>query len=412
MRLLRITTNPPAYLGQFFGDRPELAGKPYGVQHAALLDDCYAWADFWSRALERLGYECDDIIANAELLQREWAREHSIPWNGKTWLLDTTSAQVKAFRPEVLFVNDYHTFTGPWLKHLRSECKSIRLVLGWCGAPYNDPAVFREYDAVLSCIPELVQRFRESGHRCHHLNHAFEPRILARAKIAGEAPASTDFAFLGSIVKREQYHTEREKLLLALIQTTDLRIWAEISRPALRQIGGLALRRLAYDACHLARRLGCSESLLGALPVLRNVARWPARPGQPEGVDPRLARRAQPPLYGVAMFQQLHASRIVLNTHIDVSARSASNMRLFEATGVGTCMLTDWKVNLPELFDPASELATYRDPEECREKAGYLLEHDDERRALAAAGQRRTLRDHTFAARAVRLDEIIRGLLP
>jgi len=111
------------------------------------------------------------------------------------------------------------------------------------------------------------------------------------------------------------------------------------------------------------------------------------------------------------MFQQLHDSRVALNTHIDISPVNASNMRLFEATGVGACLLTDWKANLSELFQPDAEVVAYRDAGECVEKVKYLLAHEAERRRIAVAGQRRTLRDHTFESRAAQIDGIIHEAL-
>ncbi len=84
-------------------------------------------------------------------------------------------------------------------------------------------------------------------------------------------------------------------------------------------------------------------------------------------------------------------------------------MRLFEATGVGSCLLTDWKNNLSDLFEPDAEVVAYRNAEECIEKAEYLLRHEGERQKIAAAGQCRTLRDHTFARRAEQLDQLIRA---
>ena len=108
------------------------------------------------------------------------------------------------------------------------------------------------------------------------------------------------------------------------------------------------------------------------------------------------------------MFQKLHDSKVVLNIHGDNSPSSATNMRLFEATGVGTCLLTDWKENLHDLFEPEVEVVTYRTTEECIEKVNYLLENDTERKAIAAAGQRRTLKDHTVKQRVEQIDEIIR----
>jgi spore maturation protein CgeB len=86
-------------------------------------------------------------------------------------------------------------------------------------------------------------------------------------------------------------------------------------------------------------------------------------------------------------------------------------MRLFEATGVGTCLLTDWTENLGELFEPEREVATFRDAKECVERIRWLLAHPEEREAIARAGQARTLRDHTYRHRAAGLDLLVRQAL-
>ncbi len=111
------------------------------------------------------------------------------------------------------------------------------------------------------------------------------------------------------------------------------------------------------------------------------------------------------------MYQTLHDSRLTLNTHIDIALDNASNMRLFEATGVGTCLLTERQPDLAELFEPDVEVATYSSPPEAVEKARYLLDHDDVRRSIADAGQARVQRDHTFAQRAQWMDQLFRSLI-
>jgi len=63
------------------------------------------------------------------------------------------------------------------------------------------------------------------------------------------------------------------------------------------------------------------------------------------------------------------------------------------------------------LFEPDKEVLSYRSAEECIEKINYIIEHENERREIAAAGQRRTLREHTFDNRAARIDKIIRSAL-
>jgi hypothetical protein len=383
MRLLKIGVYYPAYLEQFYARRPGLAALPYAAQHSALMEDCFGSSDFWTKALSRLGYETCDLVINAEPMQKAWAAERGRAFGEENWLFDITAAQVADFRPDAIIVADYSTVTAAFLRHLRDVCPSLRLVLGWCGAPYRDGSVFAECDVMLSCVPELVAHFRAQGIRSRHVNHAFEPRVLGRID-ATSAPTA-DFVFIGSIVKSDQFHLERERTLTRLVEQTDLQIWSEAGRaqPRVRMTFGGAARRAA-------------RLILGG-----------ASRSRPKPVDGRIARRARPPLFGVEMFQQLHDSRVALNTHIDISPVNASNMRLFEATGVGACLLTDWKANLSELFLPDAEVVAYRNAGECVEKVKYLLAHEAERRRIALAGQRRTLRDHTFASRAAQIDGII-----
>jgi hypothetical protein len=377
---LKIGVYYAAYLQQFYARHPGLTASSYAAQHAALIEGCFGSSDFWTKALTRLGYETCDLIANAEPLQRTWAAERGLKFDEADWLFGITEAQVRDFRPDVLIVADYSTVTAAFVRRLREVCPSLRLVLGWCGAPYSDGSVFGECDVVLSCVPELVSHFRETGHRSRHVNHAFEPRVLE--KLDAQSAPTADFVFIGSVVKYEQFHLGREKLLARLVEETGLQIWSEVGPPP---PSPSRLRRAA-------------RLLLGGA----------AKSSPQSSVDARIARRARPPLFGLDMFRQLQAGRVALNTHIDISTHSASNMRLFEATGVGACLLTDWKENLVELFEPDAEVVAYREADECVEKVKYLLGHESRRRDIAAAGQRRTLRDHTFASRAALIDDIVR----
>jgi spore maturation protein CgeB len=125
----------------------------------------------------------------------------------------------------------------------------------------------------------------------------------------------------------------------------------------------------------------------------------------------RYPKRFHESVFGLENFRVLGRSRLTFNCHIDCAENSAGNVRLFEATGMGTCLITDWKTNLPQLFEPDTEVVTYKSLEECVEKVNYLLEHEPERQRIAAAGQKRTLRDHTFEKRAAQLDEIVRRMM-
>ena len=369
------------------------------------MKDAYGWADYWSIALGKLGYEVDEVVSNAEPMQKAWAAEHGVSFDEKNWLLEITTAQIKAFRPDVLFVNDYFTYSAAYLRYLKSECPFIRLVLGWCGAPYSDASVFSEFDIVLSSVPELVKTFLDQGHRCEHVNHAFDARVLERIQSEGQ---TVDFGFVGTIAKKNAFHNSRETLLLKLLEHTPLQLWIDSHSPSWPERSNVLIRQWAFDAVRVASKVGVPNATLETLPIARKVRQWNARPSLPPKLDARILKVAKPPLFGLQMFQQLQRTRVSLNTHIDISATHASNMRLYEATGVGSCLLTDAKSNLRDLFEPEVEVVTYNNWEECVEKVNYLLAHESERESIAQAGQRRTLKEHSFDNRAAKLDLVIK----
>lgn len=97
-------------------------------------------------------------------------------------------------------------------------------------------------------------------------------------------------------------------------------------------------------------------------------------------------------------------SRIVFNCSIagDVT------MRVFEGTACGALVLTDTVANgLDELFEIGREIIVYRDDRDLLEKIAYYLAHDEEREAIARAGQARTLREHTYVHRMERLIHLV-----
>ena len=122
-------------------------------------------------------------------------------------------------------------------------------------------------------------------------------------------------------------------------------------------------------------------------------------------------RYRQHAVWGLEMYDILKRSALTLDHHVDIAEEFAGNQRLFEATGVGTLLVTDWKKNLHEMFEPGKEVIAYRTPEECVEMIQYYLEHENERQAIARAGQQRTLRDHTCRNRMEELVSIVERYL-
>jgi spore maturation protein CgeB len=73
--------------------------------------------------------------------------------------------------------------------------------------------------------------------------------------------------------------------------------------------------------------------------------------------------------------------------------------RTFEVPGCGGFLLTDPADNLESYYVPGQEVAVYDGVPNLIERIRYYLAHEDERAAVAEAGWRRTLREHTYEAR-------------
>jgi hypothetical protein len=97
-------------------------------------------------------------------------------------------------------------------------------------------------------------------------------------------------------------------------------------------------------------------------------------------------------------------SRIVFNT----SLAGDVNMRVFEGSAAGALVVTDEIGNgLRELFDVGRELVTYTNDTDLIEQVRYYLMHEEQRKSIALAGQKRTVSEHTYMHRCKRILEIV-----
>jgi hypothetical protein len=151
---------------------------------------------------------------------------------------------------------------------------------------------------------------------------------------------------------------------------------------------------------------GVQEPINGDPSVIHTDARQPWIP-----ISTLHPARCHEPVFGHAMYAVLRHSGVSLNLHTDAVTGEVGNMRLFEATGVGGCLLTDTAPNLRDLFEPDSEVATFTSTEECIEKAGYLVSNVRARDAMAQAGRKRTLSSHTTLHRCEQINTYLQEIL-
>jgi glycosyltransferase involved in cell wall biosynthesis len=404
-RFLKIQATGDSYIGSFLRQHPEHKSLSYDELYDLFLKSCMGWNTYYSRALASIGYDAMDICIDFEFLQKLWAREHNIKYDDRNWLKEIVSAQLKAFQPDIVFIDDLYYFDAPYRQFLRdASSKPIRIV-GWRAAPTGEHEVFSDVDLMLTCTPLFVDQLRRNGANAELIMHAFEPSILTLIDQNGRR--DLDFTFVGTFFLRQGFHNDRLELVKSLLATTKLEVWGTISEPQTLSLSTRIRGKLTREAQKVFDRLGASGTPLARL----GASNQPYQGPQAASLLQQYRNRFHEPVLALEYFKILARSKLNLNKHIDCAENYAGNIRLFEATGMGACLVTDWKVNLPEMFVPDEEVIAYESPEECAEKVRYLLEHEDQMRSIAEAGQRRTLRDHTYQKRAEELDVLFRRLL-
>jgi spore maturation protein CgeB len=337
---------------------------------------------------------------NMSPLQQTWATE-----NGYTGLSNDEIAikQVAQNQPDILW---YTHYDEALLKEILQKVHTIRKVIGWVGSAIPRTNVWKHMDMILSCAPETATYFKQEGQNGVHIHHAFDTRILNRL---GDEPKQFDLVFIGQLIKAKGFHNEREQLLEQLAQQLSLTVFSPITEQFTFQ------KRLLSQ---LEKALSATVKAAGQFSFLKKVIDKNIelkRIHEKEAVNwelsPALKRVVRNAVFGMDMYHAIHSSKAVLNIHADSSPLYASNMRLWETTGVGSCLLTDWKQNVQELFVPDEEVVVYKSAAECLDKITWLLSNPIKLQQIAEAGQQRCIRDHCYEKRAEQLVPIIRGLL-
>ena len=393
MRIIVLDSDYPAYLRLQYDNARDLANRSYAVQMAHRRQSPSGIAYSYVRSFEKFGHQAQEIYVNNSWAQAAWAREQGIgglstpttepkpdgrllvslkrallPYrdtlypaakrlglvpNLKRELSAVLEAQIEHYNPDVI-LNQHIAVVEPSL--LRRFKRPGRLIVAQCGvAPPPDLDV-RAYDFAISLIPWVVDDFRSKGLRAEQSHLAFDPRVL---DLLGPAPEKTiDVSFVGGL---SSDHEGRIALLEGIAREFPIELW-------LSNFKGI-------------------------------------RAGSP------LHKCYRGEAWDRNMYDVLRRSRITINTHINAARGMAGNVRLYEATGVGTFLLTENHSNLPTLFEPGVEIGAYDSISDCLRQIEYYLAHSPERDEVARCGQTKTLAAHTYDKRVEELLRIWSGLL-
>lgn len=345
-----------------------------GESYASLLEQAralgFGTGFAYCSAFSELGWDAHIAIPNSLRLQSAWRGEHGkrapirAGWNYPLHLARLPIArsllhrfpqvhgvlldQVKAVKPDVIVVQDLNLVPLALANELN---KHTGLLVGEIASPLPPRHYFVGYDLIVSALPPIVDQARAWGIPAEYVPLGFDPRWAA-------APDSRerdiDAVFVGSFSRHQPQTVPMLQSVAAAVP--GLRIYGPASGDMLAEAG--------------------------------------------------LERHYVGEAWGADMFDVLSRSKIVVNRHGTVSGDFAVNMRMYEATGSGAALVTEAKSNLEQLFEPGVEVETYRDFTDLGPTVAALLADPARLNRIATAGFERTIRDHSYLARATQLNAL------
>lgn len=336
---LFVNTYYDGFLQEFYGSKPQVATMPYALQRELLHRERFGDSDFYSKGLRAAGWIAEDVIINCNPLQQMWCRENGFSGDTFSILLE----QVKRLKPDVVYIQDMHMTPREVIRALKAQGA---LVAGQVASAISDALPLDAYDLVVTSFAHFADRFRRKKVAAYYHPLAFDSRVLDDIGDTPYASRIIPCSFIGGI---SPAHTQGFELLTTLTKNTPIEFW------------GYGVEALPQDSPIRLRHHGA--------------------------------------VWGKGMFKVFGQSRITINRHSEAAENNANNMRLFEATGCGSLLITDYKDNLNDLFEVGREVAAYRSSGECAELIRYYLDHPAEAEVIARAGQARTLKEHSYLDR-------------
>lgn len=113
-------------------------------------------------------------------------------------------------------------------------------------------------------------------------------------------------------------------------------------------------------------------------------------------------------VYGPEFAKVALASKVLLAFDRHAHIRRSMSARMYTAVGCGAFYLCEAVEGIETVLAPGKEIVTFRGEDEMIEKIRYYLPREEERKAIARAGQARVLREHTYQKRLERMFELVR----
>ena len=311
------------------------------------------------------------IVYNSKEIQLIWLKKNNIKnINNLKNNEDFFNQQIEHIKPEVIFFNNFNSLPNRSYIELKEKYSFIKLLITWDGILGNAEKL-KVFDIILSPLHYLTKYYNSNSIRAYYMPLAYQNFL----KNTIEDKKIYDVSFVGSINLFKSGHFRRLEFLYRLSKKNKIKMF----------LANMGFYRIVISLFRCLIKFDFNSAFYLII----------------------LKLKSSKPKLGIEMLRAIKLSKISLNFHIDVAKNEAANLRMYEVTGSGSCLLTDYKDNINEIFIDGEEIMTFKNVDECSRKIDFLLSNNKILKKISTQGQRRTLSDHSFKNRSEDLVEII-----
>ena len=365
IKIIKLSFYYEEYLKYYYRNN-NIDNVEYEKHQKKIFENRFGWSDSFKETLnQKENFQVEEIIVNDYALQIKWSKENKINFDKENWQFQILKEQIKYYKPDIIFINNPALEKKYYELFLSFNSK----IISYDGICAHNTNILNYSNLIVTCLKNSCEFYKKNNKNVYYMPHGFDNRIINIVK--KNQNSLHDVVFIGNI--RNINHSNRISLLSKLLSKTDIKIWIgdankKINKKNIKNFTSLRNYFLNFN-------------------YFKNYFRIN-----------NIVKKNSGQVFGKEMYQLISDSKVILNNHIDISQNEMANIRLFECTGLGTCLLTDYKDNMVEFFN-SDEIVTYKTHNEALSKIKFLRNNPTELKKIAEKGQIKTLSEHTIQKR-------------
>jgi hypothetical protein len=363
IKILKLSFYYDFYL-QWFYRKVDLNDKSYNEHLNIIFSDRFSWSDSFKNVFKNFNIgEVEEVIANDEFLQKKWLSEFLKKKCDKNWVLYILEQQIKFYKPNIIIV-DAPTLSEEYFILFK---KYNLKIISYDGIASHNNILIKYSDLIFTCLRSSERFYKENNKKVFFMPHGFDTRL----SFLNDVQKKINLSFIGNILNKD--HANRVDILYELLKKNSISIW----------IGDLSKLNVLKKKANFFSFKNIPK-IINFISMYKKIK--------------TINKFNKGEVFGIDMYTKLAMSLVTFNSHISVAGNEAANLRLFEATGLGSCLLTDKKNNISDFFT-ADEIVSYDNKYDAVEKAKYLLLNPKKTEQIGKKAKQKTYNQHSLEIR-------------